>query len=151
MKEWVLQQLRRIQMALKYFRELVKFVDHDNNWSSMEQRVEDRLYPQLWHWCRQYSFCTNFIFMWVGCQLVIMSTGMYYSHVLSRKQFLRNCKCWNDTQFNPLNAPISLLDVNISHNVWPRSVLHKLKDAYLKQSTAPTVKDQANLHWYNFE
>jgi hypothetical protein len=47
MKEWVLQQLRRIQMALKILRELVKFVDHDNNWSSMEQRVEDRSYPQL--------------------------------------------------------------------------------------------------------
>jgi hypothetical protein len=46
-KEWVPQQLRKIQMALKFFRELVKFVDHDNNWSSMEQRVEDRSYPQL--------------------------------------------------------------------------------------------------------
>ncbi len=150
MKEWVPQQLRRIQMALKFFRELVKFVDHDNNWSSMEQRVEDRSYPQLWHWCRQCSFCTKFIFMWVGYPLVIMCTGMYYSAALSCKQSLRSCKCWNDTQFNPLNAPISLLDENISHNVWPGSVLHKLKDAYLKQSTAaPTVKDQANLHWYN--
>lgn len=93
----------------------------------------------------------NFIFMWVGYPLVIMSTGMYYSAALSRKQSLKSCKCWNDTQFNPLNAPISLLDENISHNVWPGSVLHKLKGAYLKRSAAPTVKNQANLHWYNFE